>query len=55
MKTDELKILIEAAEGLGHKNIDVKKDQSRDGQESHIEASGQLFKTKEGQVILLIC
>ncbi len=45
MKTKELKTLIEAAESLGHSDIDLMLDESRDGTEAYAEARAYLVKT----------
>lgn len=45
MKTNELKILIQAAEDLGHKNIDLVLIDGRDGEESYPKARAKIIKT----------
>jgi len=45
MRTDELKTLIEAAESLGHKNIDVVINNSRDGVTSLPPGRASLMQT----------
>lgn len=57
MKTSELKILIEAAEQLGHTDIQVFIDDSRDGNTSYTNATAELVRTgdqHDPQVILAI-
>jgi len=45
MKTKELKILIAAAEALGHTDIEIVLIDGRDGQEEYQEATARLIKT----------
>ncbi|PCI54155.1 MAG: hypothetical protein COB36_10715 [Alphaproteobacteria bacterium] len=45
MKTDELKTLINAAESLGHKNIELVINHSRDGVSSMPLARAELIQT----------
>ncbi len=45
MKASELKILIEAAEQLGHTDIQVVIDDSRDGNTSYTNATAELVQT----------
>jgi hypothetical protein len=56
MKTKELKILIEAAESLGHDDIDIMIDQSRDGQTSYVKATARLERTgdQRDEVVVLV-
>ena len=55
MKTSELKILIEAAEQLGHTDIQVVIDDSRDGNTSYTNATAELVQTgtQQDPVVLL--
>ncbi len=44
MKTKELKTIIEAAEALGHNDIDLVLIDGRDGEESYPEAVAKIVK-----------
>ena len=45
MKTKELKAIIETAEQLGHDDIGIFIDESRDGEEYYVPAKARLHKT----------
>lgn len=57
MKTDELKTLIKAAEGLGHRNIRICLNDSRDGTAAYPSAVADLRQVgpvQDREVILVV-
>lgn len=57
MNTKELSAMIKTAEDLGHRDIGLYINDSRDGEISHVRATAKLVKTgsqMDEQVILLV-